>query len=82
MFALIDRRTLVLKMVKKSYFYGTKASMSFIPMSRMSLWCQIMKKMRLLYESVFVQIDGRTLILKWKKSEVFLMKPKHQYHLS
>ena len=43
----------------------------------------------LLCESMFVQIDGRMLIDGWtlilkmvKKKEVFLMKPKHIYHLS
>ena len=38
------------------------------------------KKKRLLCESVFIQIDEGTLILKMVEGEVFLMKPKH--HLS
>ena len=40
------------------------------------------KKKRLLCESMFVQIDRWTLILKMVEREVFHMKPKHQYHLS
>ena len=48
----------------------------------MCLWCIIMKKKRLLCESMFVQVDGRTLILKMVEREVLSMKPKHQYHLS
>ena len=40
------------------------------------------KEKRLLCESVFVQIDERPLNLKMLEREVFLMKPKHQYHLS
>ena len=39
------------------------------------------KEMRLLCESVFVQINGRALILEMVEREVFLIKPKHQYHL-
>ena len=31
---------------------------------------------------MFVQIDKQTLILKMVEIDVFLMKPKHQYHLS
>ena len=42
---LIDRRTLILKNNGKlSFLYGTKASLSFIPMRKMCLWCPIMKR--------------------------------------
>ena len=40
------------------------------------------KKKRLLHESIFIPINRRTLIVKMVVSVVFLMKPKHQYHLS
>ena len=33
-------------------------------------------------ENVFFQIDRQALILKMVDSEVFLMNPRHQYHLS
>ena len=39
------------------------------------------EKKKLLCESVFVHIEGGTLFLKMEKSEAFLMKPKHQFHL-
>ena len=38
------------------------------------------KLRRLLRESVFVQINRWTLILKMVEGQVFIMKPKHQYH--
>ena len=33
-------------------------------------------------ESMFIQFDGQTLILKRVDREAFLIKPKHQYRLS
>ena len=38
--------------------------------------------MRLLCEYMFILIERWTLILKVVEKEVFLMKLKHQYHLS
>ena len=38
--------------------------------------------MGILCESVFVPIERRTSILKLVIIDVFIMKPKHQYHLS
>ena len=69
-------------MGKKIFSYESKASMSFITMSRMSSWCPIMKKRRLFRESVFIPIDKQTLTLNMAGREAFLMKPKHQCHLS
>ena len=43
---------------------------------------QLWKEKRLLCESVFVQIDRRTLILKTVERWAFFMKPKHQCYLS
>ena len=41
---------------------------------------QSWKEMRLLCESLFIQIEKWTLILKMVEREVFLTKPMHQYH--
>ena len=41
---------------------------------------QSLKERRLLRESMFIQIERQTLILKMIAREVFLTKPKHQYH--
>ena len=61
----IDRRTLILKIGgKRSFSYETKASMLFIPIRRMSLWCQSWTERRLLCELIFVPIDRQTLNLK------------------
>ena len=49
---------------KRSFCYETKASISLIPTRRICLWCRIWKEKRLLCDSMFVQIDRRTLILK------------------
>ena len=44
-FIQIDKWTLIVKNDgNRSFSYETKASMSFIPMRRMSLWCSIMKR--------------------------------------
>ena len=41
-----------------------------------------LEKRWLLCESMFIPIEMRASILKKVIREVFLMKPKHQYHLS
>ena len=41
---------------------------------------QSLNESRLLYESMFIPIERCTSILKLVIREVFLMKPKHQYH--
>ena len=43
---------------------------------------QSLKERRLLCESVFIPIEKWTLILKMAEREVFLIKQRHQYHLS
>ena len=43
---------------------------------------QSIKKKRLLYESVIIPTERQTLIPNLVEREVFLSKPKHQYHLS
>ena len=58
------------------------------PQYHLSQWgeciygAQSWKERRLFCESVFVEIDQQTLTLKMVGSDVFLMKPKHQCHLS
>ena len=61
---------------KETYFYETKASMSFIPMRRMSLQCPIMKKWRLLCEPVFVLTGKLTLTLEKDRKRSFSYKTK------
>ena len=67
---------------KRSFSYETNASISFILSRRMCLWCPILKRKTLLFESMFIPIERRTSILIMVIREVFLMKPTHQYHLS
>ena len=43
---------------------------------------QSWEEKRLLYESLFILIGRWTSIIKMAKREVFLKKPKHQYHIS
>ena len=43
---------------------------------------QSWKEKRILYEFTFIPIKRWTSILKMVIREVFLLKPKHQYHLS
>ena len=41
---------------------------------------QSWKERRLLCESMFIPIESRTSILQMAIRDVFVMKPKHQYH--
>ena len=66
---------------KRSFSYETKASISFMPIKEYVYGAQSWKERRLLYKSMFIPNVEQTLILKMV-SEVFLMKPKHQNHLS
>ena len=43
---------------------------------------QLRKKMRLLSKSMFIPIDKWALTLKMMEKKAFLIKPKHQCHLS
>ena len=83
MFILIEKQTLILKNSGKwNFFFGTKASIHSFQWGEWIGGAQSLKEKRLLYESVFVQLDGWKLILKIVEKEVFLINPKHQYHLS
>ena len=48
----------------------------------MNFWCPTIKRKGLLCEFAFIPTDRGTLIVKMVKKEAFLMKPKHQCHLS
>ena len=77
MFVLIDRRNLILKYSgRKSFLNETKASMTFILIRRMSLWCPIMKERRLLCEFMFVLNNKWTLTLKNGKKRSFSFETK------
>ena len=65
---------------KRNFSFETKASISLIPTRRMCLWFQSWRERRLLCESMFIPIERHTSILKLVIREVFIMKPKHQYH--
>ena len=43
-FIPIDKQTIILKMVEKKAFIVKPRINAFIPMSRMNLWCPIIKK--------------------------------------
>ena len=83
MFIPIDRQTLILKNGGKWSFFGkTKAS---IHLSKWGEWlwgAQSLIEKRLSCESVFILINWQTLIVKMVEWKAFLMKPKHQCHLS
>ena len=83
MFVSIDKQTLIVKNGgKRSISYETNTLMSFILMSRMSLWSQSWNKKRLLYESVFVLIDKWTFILKNGGKKSFSYETKSSMSLS
>ena len=74
MFIQIDKQTLILKYGgKRSSSYESKASMSFILMSRISLWSLIMKRKEIIiwihvYPNSQMNINTR----KWWKDKLFL----------
>ena len=72
--------TLFKKWFKESFSYETKASKLYIPISIMSWWCPIMKRMEII--TMFNSFDGQALILKrTRERKAFLANPKHQYHV-
>ena len=55
------------------------------PLSQRGGWiygAKSLKQRKLLYESMFILIERWALTLKMVERKVFLMKPKHQNHLS
>ena len=83
MFTTFDRQNLTLKNGGKWRFsYETKALIHLSQWGKWAYGAQLWKEKRLLHESMFIKIDRWTLILEMVGREVFLMKPKHQCHLS
>ena len=67
---------------KKSFSAETKASTHLSQWGEWNYGAQSLKEWRLLCESMFIPVEKQILIQKLEEREVFLMKPKHQYHLS
>ena len=65
---------------KRSFSYETKDPYHLSKWGEWIFGAQSLKEMRLLCESVFIQIEIRVLILKLAEREIFLTKPKNQYH--
>ena len=83
MFIPIDRTTLIQKNDGMwSFFYEIKASIHLFEWWKWIYGAQSWKEKRLLCESIFILVDGWTLILENVGIDVFLMKLKCQYHLS
>ena len=83
MFIPIDGWTLILKNGGKwNFSYKTKESIHLSQKEEWICGTRSLKERRLLCESMFIPIERWTSILKMATREVFLMKPKHQYHLS
>ena len=83
MFTIFDRRTLILENGGKwSVSYETKASTHLSQKGEWNYGAQSLKEWRLLCKSMFILVERWMLIQKLVGIEVFLTKPKHQYHLS
>ena len=80
-FVQIDRHTLILKMVEKDgFFIKPKHQYHLYHQGECVYDAKWLKERRLLCESMFIPIERRTSILKLVIREVFIIKPKHQYH--
>ena len=68
---------------KWSFSYEMKASIHLAKQVEWIYGVQSLKEWRLWCESMFILAEGWTLLIqKLVEREVFLMKPKHEYHLS
>ena len=77
----IERWSSILKMLEIKVFLMKPKHQYHLPQWGQCVYhAQSRNKKRLLYKSVFVQTELCTLILKMVERDVFLMKPKHQYH--
>ena len=80
MFVQIDKRTLTLKMPKEDFFLTKPKHEYHLSQRGDSVYgLSLRKERRLLCESLVVQIDERTLILKMVGNKVFLTKQKYQF---
>ena len=83
MFSLIEWRTLSLKLEERGDFLLKPKRQNHLSQQWGCVYStQSRKERRLLCESMFIPFERRTSIPKRVKREVFLMKPKHQNHLS
>ena len=83
MFIPIERRTSIPKMIEKEVFLMKSKHQNHLSQHGECIYSAQSRKERLLLcESMFIPIERRTLILKMAEKQVFLLKPKHQNHLS
>ena len=83
MFIPIQRWTSTLKMVESEVFLmKPKHQFHLSQWGESIYYAQSPKERILLCESTFIPNERWTSILKMVEREVFLMKSKHQYHLS
>ena len=67
---------------KRSFSYKPKHQYRLPQWGECVCGTQSWKEGRLLYEFMFIPNERQTSILKMVEREVFLMKAKHQYHLT
>ena len=83
MFTPIERQTWIPKMVEREVFLTKPKRQNHLSQQVESDYsAQSWIKRRLLRESTFIPIERQTSIRKMLEREVFLIKPKHQNHLS
>ena len=83
MFISMKIRTSILKIVEREIVLTKpKHKYHLSQCEECDYAAQSWKERRLLCESIFILIERQTSILKMVESEIFLMKPMHQNHLS
>ena len=83
MFIPIEIRTSILKLVIREVFQMKPKCQYHLPQRGECVYhAESWKERGLLCESRFIQKERWTSIIKMEQKEAFLMKPKHQYHLS
>ena len=83
MFIQIERWTSIPKMIKREVFLKKLKHQYHLSQREQCIYgAQSWKERQFLYESIFITMERWTSILKLIIRDVFLRKPKHQYHLS
>ena len=67
---------------RRSFSYETKASIPFIPIRTMCLWCPILKRNEIIMWIHVCPIQWMNINSKNYRQRFFLVIPKHQYQLS
>ena len=81
MFIPIEKCTIILKMVEREVFHmKTRHQYHLLQWGEWIYGAQSTTEKRLLSEPLFIQIERWTLVLKTVEREVFMVKPKRQYH--